>query len=203
MRRRSPRSASRSSWIRITSTRMATWRWSCSRRGRPTRRSRRIASSWRRLRTKRRRTKISACCWRSWDGMPTRARNWKRPLRFLRTIRKRRWRWRRCTDDWERNAQAQELMKGLTGSAGGGFGPGYFRLGVEERHRSGADRERCAAGSVRHWRTVRLGRVGPAGAVGVFVDATGGAGVGANGMGEISARRKSGGDAVSARRRGF
>src|SRR5713101_2107653 len=100
--KRSPRSASRSNGIRITSRRMATWRWSCRKRGRPTRRSRRIASSWRRLRTKERRIKISACCWRSWGEMPTRARSWKRPPRFLQMTRKRRWRWRRCMGGWAR-----------------------------------------------------------------------------------------------------
>ena len=93
--------------------------------------------------------------------------------------------------------QAQELMKGLTGSAGADSGQDIYAAALRNDIDPAADRDRCAEGSLRHWRTVRLGRVGPAGAVGIFVDAAGGAGVGADGMGKISARRKSGGDAVS------
>jgi tetratricopeptide (TPR) repeat protein len=74
-----------------------------------------------------RRSRISACCWRSWDAMPTHARNWKRPPRFLRMIRKRRWRWRRCMGDLGEKTLAQELMKGLTGSAGGIRGRIFMR----------------------------------------------------------------------------
>jgi len=128
MSRRSLRSANRSTSIRITSTQMATWRWSCQQTGRPTTRSRPIASNWRRLRTRKRRTRISACCWRSWGGMQMPARvgsgrcdssgrsgNEDGAGAGVRAI--------------GREGAGARVDEGIDGQCKRGFGAGYLRVG--------------------------------------------------------------------------
>ena len=58
--------------------------------------------------------------------MLKRERNWKRRLRFLRMIRKRKWRWPHVYGRLGEKAKAQESMKGLTGSSGGDSGQDIF-----------------------------------------------------------------------------
>jgi len=113
------------------STRMATWRWSCRRRGKT---DEAIAAYRKQMETapyEKTTHKNLGLLLAQLGGMPTRGRNWKRPPRFLRMTRKRRWRWRRCMGGWERMRKAQELMKGLTGSVGGDSGQDIFAAALK------------------------------------------------------------------------